>query len=335
MPDDVVETQEQETSVDTADTDFDAGFGEEATDEVKPTQEEEVTEEATESTEEVVEEKDEAAEGKAKGGEADADKGGAAEEEEADEDIRRGREMLKAEEDRTKAAETARQEKAAREDAARRSASIGSTANFLKPTQATIDGVLARYADPTLLSGKVMLNGTEVDMGDYVKDNPEIPVVAGLVAHNFLQDLVDSGVLPSGRALQAAIVEVRQEMSDRFFEATLKGLVRDGDPEEIIGTPEFKDWSQKAPREIKILFKSDDPRDHARALNRFLADTGKTRDAKKEEVHNRGRAKRDAHNKLFGADGGKSRASGYRESVGKGGSTPGAEEEEFDAGFNM
>jgi len=259
---------------------------------------------------------------------------GAAEEAESaaeDEDVVRGKELLGELEESEKArieADAKRKADAARADAATRAQSMP---NFIKAEQGAVDGFLKRYSDPAFFTGEVTLNGEKVNMGQYLQDNPEIPVVAGIVAHNFVQDLVDSGVLLPAAEVDRRIQTALSGVGDQFFNMEVARLVSDGDPETLIQTPEFKEWRTKAPKEINVLFNSGDPKDHARALNRFLRDTGQTRQAKADEVKGKATTVRDKHLSIHKADAtSRSRASGYA-TVAK---SAEAMESEFEDGFS-
>lgn len=247
-----------------------------------------------------------------------------------DDDVLRGKELLGEleESERTRIeAEAQRKADAARAEAATRASSMP---NFIKAEQGAVDGFLKRYSDPAFFTGEVTLNGEKVNMGQYLQDNPEIPVVAGIVAHNFVQDLVDSGVLLPAAEVDRRIQTALSGVGDQFFNMEVTRLVPDADPESLIQTPEFKEWRTKAPKEINVLFNSSDPKDHARALNRFLRDTGQTRASKEAEVKGKATIARDRHLAVHKADTTpRSRASGYTTAV----KSADAMEAEFEDGF--
>ena len=190
--------------------------------------------------------------------------------EEEDPDIKRGREIQEANAKRKADQDKAETDRKAKEDEDKQR-QAKEEAKVLYPVEQRHVDSIAKFVSPELIPDKVKIGGQDFDLKTYVNDNPEIAVVAGIVANNMLQALVNNGVLVTGDALSSRLSESIKgtDNSDVLFDLQVRarGI---SDPEAIIASPEYKEWYGKVAKpEEKALFDSDDPADHVKGFKRF------------------------------------------------------------------
>jgi hypothetical protein len=241
--------------------------------------------------------------------------------EEADEDIARGKELLKAEEERKAASDKAKAE----EEKAKGAPGAPDPYQHFMRVEPGIEKAFERFISPELLKGKMQVGDDEVDLGKYVEDNPEIPVLAGMIAYNQLQDLVNHRVLLPASEVQDLVARTHERIDGLRFELSLARALPAGvDPEEVVATPEFQDWVKKASDSEKALFRSSNPRDHAMGIKRFLRVTGKETEDKRKEVKDKAQAAKKEHASLYSSSRGRSSSPSTAEGAAS----------DFEAGFS-
>lgn len=114
-------------------------------------------------------------------------------------------------------------------------------------------------------------DGTELDFKTLVTDYPELPFYVSAIANNLVRQMTESGFLVSNEAAQQQLSKVHETMDQRTFSMTVThpeyGVPKAA---EIADSQEFKDWYSKEKPEIQALGKSKDPWDHIRMFKRYL-----------------------------------------------------------------
>ena len=244
MPDDELEVTEQ-----TEEGDFDKVFGEDPPAET-PSEEEEP--EAEEESEEEPEEEPEKEEPEEEESEEDPEKEEpeAEEEEPEDEALTRGRELMEEEEESRRAAETAQAEDQRKETPAPQPVAPG-----------LINALSSLVSKDILPEGALEVNGVEVDLRDYLSDNPEVSAIVGIGFRQGMNRLIESGRIMTSD-------QVEETVSKAVFEATVTSQHRDAP--KIVQSDEWGKWfDEEATDEEKALFRSKNPMDHVLGLERF------------------------------------------------------------------
>ena len=186
--------------------------------------------------------------------------------EETDEDITRGKELVaeqeKAEVDRKATEEAQRVEKV----------EAGGYNPFDERQNAEgiefFKGVIPKGLFPDTVTLK---DGTELDFKSVLENDPEIPVMATIIANNLIRQMIANKFLVT----HADIAGMNDNIDNRLFVRTVTNRA-DGVPsaQKIYNDPAFKKWSGEQPKEIQALMKSSDPYDHIRVFKRYLGKAG-------------------------------------------------------------
>ena len=343
MPEDQVQVTEQATGAETVNNDtpsqgaeaqdkeFMAGFDEQSAEDTGKTQGEKAEEEQSaeeKEEEEGEQQQEEQTETTGKEGET------------VDEDFERGKALMDAENARQAEADKKKREQEEAERERRNRDAAGRRPRYPKMTP-ELASSFSGYADPSLFEGTIKVGDTEVNLGDYVRDNPETAIIAGAVMNNFLSDLFQAGIIMSPEAIkekfgptwEKGMGSTLQSLQDEIFD--LK-VAAGGVPNaaELINTPEWKEWFPKQKDEIKAHSRSDDPADHVKLLKRFIKESRVGGERKKADIDKAQREAKEKKDRLFSTTvrSGKGKSIG-RVTDGKFVST-GDADSEFEAGFD-
>lgn len=240
----VVETEEEEEE-------FSDAFAEASVEKTAETTKE-TEEEKTEETEE--EEAEETTE------KEDKDKDKEEVDEEADAAEKRGESIIKDKEKEAADAEAARKKEEAEAARAEESKII--------PFSEEDIHIFAGLVQEGELPNEVTINGEKVSLKDYNKDNPEIPIIAGVVAQNMLQRLVSQGILVTGKQHEGKIEKLKQDLMSHIFDLNVLRQVPDA--YEIVDSKGYQEWKDKvASKNVVALLESTNPNDMTIALKRY------------------------------------------------------------------
>ena len=282
MPDD---PEKEVAEVEEDEDDFSAVFAEEEEKDKAKDKSEEKVEEKPEEKKEKDEEKEESEEEEE------------AEETEDDDLLKRGKELLDAEEAQQKEQEAAKKtadEKAAKEAAAKAE---------LRPLNETDVTNLMGIVDKNEIPDKEFeVNGVKVNPREFVDDNPEALVVGGLMAAKTINRMTKTGALVSGQALEQKL----REHQDLIWGNTFAAMVTmwHSDADDLVQTKEYTGWLDKQKEEVKALVKSGNPLDLIDVINLYKEETitseddGKKKEAE-TEAQKKARAKKEKADKLL------------------------------------
>ena len=222
--------------------------------------------------------------------EEDEKEGGEKEEgeEEGDEDILRGREILKEEESPEKE-ETLEEEEKPEEKREIQEASDNPAFSVGDEKMVKFfSGIIPEKLIPDKAASH---SGVDLDFKDYMETNPEAAPMMAIIADNLIRQLIHSGYLMTSEAAKKEIEEIRGETDQKFFDRSLTNAVPKA--KEIESGDDYKKWIANQPKEIQALDKSNDPEDKIRALKRFLDSEGleDAKAKKKDLAEKRAKAK--------------------------------------------
>jgi len=278
MPDDKKQVAEQTDQE--LDDEFDAAFAEE---EEKP---DESSDEQEENEEEEEEEESEESE------EPDEDKEG---KEDEDDLLARGKKLLDEEAEKEKEAE------AAKNKAEKAEAKKKAEEEAVKPINETDMESLASMIKATDFPKEVEINGVTFNTRDFLEDNPEATVVAGLAAARTLERMVKNKVLWTGKQVEEKLKEQQDLIWGNVFASMVS--MWHSDAEALVQSKEFTGWLDGSPKEYQQLWRSGNPLDAIEILNRYKEDKITNEDDKKnketaKEAAAKAKATREKHEKL-------------------------------------
>lgn len=127
---------------------------------------------------------------------------------------------------------------------------------------------------------KVTIGDVEIDLKDYLEDNPEIPLIASLIGQELLVSYNRNGTILTSNQVQGLLQEQADDLMDEIFGLNIiVGLQNMGhtgiDVETIVVSEEFNVWGEKQNNKVKALFRSDRAGDYAKGIVKFLQDSGK------------------------------------------------------------
>ena len=310
MPDD---PEKEVAEVEEDEDDFSAVFAEEEEEEKKKP--EEKPEEKKEKKEEG-EEKEESEESEEK--------------EESDEDdlLKRGKELLDAEE-----AQQKEQEKAKKQAAAKAAQEAAEKADVRPLNETDVSNLMGIVNKNEIPDKEFEVNGVKVNPREFVDDNPEALVVGGLMAAKTINRMTKTGALVSGQALDQKL----REQQDLIWGNTFAAMVTmwHSDADDLVQTKEYTGWLDKQKEEVKALVKSGNPLDLIDVINLYKEETitseddGKKKEAE-TEAQKKARAKKEKADKLLK----KSKASKKVAATLPGLSDMEDVDDDFSAGFN-
>lgn len=190
------------------------------------------------------------------------------EEEDLDDDELRGKELIEAEEKSKQEAE----EKKAKEEAESKAKSEKKPTTFAKIDD-RFASILAQFAPMDGLPDLVRVGDRELSIKGYAEDNPEAVILAGSIATNIVQRLIDNGVLITSEGQKTTIDEFKGNLDAQLFDLAVRSQV--SNPDKIWDSKEFQEWHKDAKPEVQALFRSSDPMDHVRGFKKFMALTTK------------------------------------------------------------
>uniref|UniRef100_A0A6M3IYN4 Uncharacterized protein n=1 Tax=viral metagenome TaxID=1070528 RepID=A0A6M3IYN4_9ZZZZ len=185
---------------------------------------------------------------------------------EEDEDVIRGKELLEVQE------KEAAEREAAEKVAKTQRADEGGYSPFTEKHDAKSLEFFKSIIPQNMFPDAVTLeDGTELDFKSVYESEPEIPVMIATIANNLIRQMISNKFLITANDM----VEIRDEIDNRFFESTLTNK-HDGVPNarDIFNSAEFKKWLPDQPKEIQALRNSIDPYDHIRLFKRFMNSSG-------------------------------------------------------------
>jgi hypothetical protein len=219
-------------------------------------------------------------------------------EEEADIQTKRGKELLEQEEaDKAERqrAETAR--KASLEAAKRAAETV-----VIPPLSVDKATELVNLIPKERLPESIEFDGSNILLSEYTKDNPEISIIAGLMAEEYLINTLDKGVLLTAHQVQEMLAKQEKAVSDQIFGVAVSVEVQNlgytgVDIVSLVKDPKFNEWGEGLKGdEIKALFRSGNPRDYALAIDRYLKDTGQAKaKPKAEDLDKKNKEETDEH----------------------------------------
>jgi hypothetical protein len=214
-------------------------------------------------------------------------------EEEEDEAVKRGKELLEAEKEAAKEAEEAQR----RADEEAEKAKRIEEATQVVPLDGDTAKLFTDMIPDAMIPEDLKIGDNEVELKEFLSDNPEIQIISALQTREMLQRLIDNGVLMTVSQHQAALDEVRQELVDELITIRVEQAIPEA--EEIISSEAFKKWFADVKEEDRVLFRSLKASDHILGLKKFIKDTNYEK--AKEEVDKakaKARKEKDEHDEL-------------------------------------
>jgi len=186
--------------------------------------------------------------------------------EESDEDIARGKELV-AEQERAESARRAAEE-------AQRVAKVDAGGYDPFNERQNAEGIeFFRSVIPKGLfpDTATLKDGTELDFKGMLDTEPEIPVMAAIIANNLIRQMIANKFLVTHADLEG----MNDAFDNRLFTRTVTNRA-DGVPNarKIYNDPAFRKWVPEQPKEIQALMRSSDPYDHIRVFKRYLGKAG-------------------------------------------------------------
>lgn len=139
----------------------------------------------------------------------------------------------------------------------------------------------------------ITVGDVEIDVKEYLSDNPEVPLIAALQTQEVLVSLINQGKMMTAAQHREAIREIETRFSDELFGLALTvELINLGNSKvnarDIIESEEFNKWGADLKDDtVKALFRSANPRDYALGLQRFINREGVAAAKKKVEEHDK------------------------------------------------
>ena len=218
-------------------------------------------------------------------------------EEEDDDLLKRGKELLDAEEEQKKEQEA--KDKAVADKAAKEAAQKVDVRPLNETDISNLMGIVDKNEIP---DKEFEVNGVKVNPREFVDDNPEALVVGGLMAAKTINRMTKTGALVSGQALEQKL----QQHQDLIWGNTFAAMVTmwHSDADTIVQSKEYTGWLDGQKDEVKALVKSGNPLDLINVINRYKEDSISSEDDDKkkaadEEAKEKARAKKAKSDKLL------------------------------------
>lgn len=183
---------------------------------------------------------------------------------EEDEDTLRGKELLEEEE-----------RLAAEQRAAYQAARVQPQEGYNPFSEANTDSDIEFFRTvipPKLLPDTAKLkDGTELNFGSIIESEPEIPVMIAVIANNLIRQMIANKYIATHEDLNGT----KQTFDNQLFIRTVTNEANGvPDAPRIARDPKFQEWLAKQPKEIQVLRKSRNPKDHIRMFKRYLNNAG-------------------------------------------------------------
>lgn len=211
-------------------------------------------------------------------------------EDEEDEDVKRGKELIEA---KAKADEEA-QVKLDEEKATAKTEKEGTYSPYTsKATPEDLQRYSTALPEGFLPDGMTLENGEVLDFKTYREDNPELVPMTIATVVNVVEQLLAAGHLVDAKSAKSKLDDVYTSIDNQLFMRTVTNA-RHGVPKarEIHGSDEFQAWLKEQPPEIQALDSSSDADDHIRMLKRYLNKSGLEDAKKKTQEIDKKRAKK-------------------------------------------
>lgn len=218
------------------------------------------------------------------------------EEEKEEEDglLKRGKELLDAEEKQRKDQEKATAK--AKAQAKKEAAEKVDTKPLNETDVTNLMGIVGKNEIP---DREFEVNGVKVNPREFIDDNPEALVIGGLMAAKTVTRMIKTGALVSGEVLNQKLQEQRDIIWGNTFAAMVTMWHSDG--EKIVNSKKYTGWLDTQKEEVKALVKSGNPMDMIDVISLYKEGSITAEDAgKKKETDDK--AKADAKIKKEKAD---------------------------------
>lgn len=187
---------------------------------------------------------------------------------EDDEDVKRGKEIIEAQEKAD--AEAKQKEDEARAEAERQKTqqshvSVREEAYNIKDVE-FIREVIPKDFFP---KGTIELsNGEVLDFESAIEETPELPIMIASITHNIVRQMVENNYLLTTEMG----TKMMEQVDNKLFVEAVKSKVPNA---EKIDNKDLVNWLKDEPKEIQVLNFSKDPQDKVRLLTRFINKMGK------------------------------------------------------------
>ena len=196
--------------------------------------------------------------------------------EEEDDLLKRGKELLDAEDKQRK-----EQEKAAKKAQAQADKEAAEKIETKPLNEADVTNLMGIVGKNEIPDKEFEVNGVKVNPREFVDDNPEALVVGGLMAAKTVARMMKTGALVSGESLTQKLQEQQDVIWGNVFAAMVTMWHSDG--EKIVTSKEYTSWLDSQKEEVKALVKSGNPLDMIDVINRFKEDSITVEDEKKNK----------------------------------------------------
>lgn len=203
---------------------------------------------------------------------------------EDDEDVKRGKEIIEAQE---KAEIEAKQKEDEAKVEAERQRSQQRHVSAREETYVQEDIEFIRDVIPKdfFPKGTVELSdGQTLDFESAIEVTPELPIMIASIAHNIVSQMVENGYLLTTE-LGSKMME---QVDNKLFSEAVRSKVPNA---EKIDNKDLVNWLKDEPKEIQALNFSKDPQDRVRLLTRFINKMGKGEADEQVKAHDDKRRK--------------------------------------------
>jgi hypothetical protein len=164
--------------------------------------------------------------------------------------------------------------KAAEQAAELKRTAEAATAAAKRPTEffAKVDAESMKYftslVENYLPEGVMKVGEVDADLRQFAHDNPEVVAIAGVIANNHLQQLVNLGMIPTQKAVDGNVTKL---VETKLFDFAVKQTHADADA--VVDSAAFKEFISTATPAVRALFETENPRDFILGLNKFKGAT--------------------------------------------------------------
>lgn len=127
------------------------------------------------------------------------------------------------------------------------------------------------------LPSKIKVGDSEIDLKEYQEDNPEVGLIAGLMAEEYLVHAVRRNAILTTEETDERIAKSAETIAHQLYgmgvAIELQNLGLTGiNIQDWANSKETEEWGEKQTEETRALFLSDNPRDYALGIQKFFKD---------------------------------------------------------------
>ncbi len=211
---------------------------------------------------------------------------------EDDEDVKRGKEIIEAQE-KTEAEAKQKEDEARAEAERQRSQQSHVSAREESYRKEDVEFIREVIPKDFFPKGTIELSDGELlDFETAIEATPELPVMIASIAHNIVTQMVENGYLLTTESG----AKMMEQVDNKLFTEAVRSKVPNA---EKIDNKDLVNWLKNEPKEIQVLNFSKDPQDKVRLLTRFINKMGKGEADEQLKAHDDKRRKsKDAFDKV-------------------------------------